>query len=75
MERKGAMTPEQEAILDKIIKLKGIAEALDGPAISIIDNQGIDRLLAKATPEVKDIVYQVVDMIFLGLSSILDQEG
>ena len=72
MERKGALTPDQEKILDELIKLKGVAEALDGAAISLIDNQGIDRLLAKASPEVKEIVYQVVDMIFDGLSTIIE---
>lgn len=72
-ERKGAFTPEQEKILDDLINVPGIGEAIDGPAISIIDNQGIDRLLAKASPEAKDIVYQVVDMIMEGLATLVTE--
>lgn len=71
--RKGALTPEQEKILDDLIKAKGLAEALDGPAISLIDNQGIDRLLENANDEVKDVVYQVVDMIFAGLETLTQE--
>ena len=72
-DRKGVMTPEQEKLLDELVELKGIAEALDGPAISLIDNQGIERLMEKANQETKEIIYQVVDMIFEGLSSIIKQ--
>lgn len=72
--RKGVLTPEQEKILDDLVKLKGIAEALDGPAITIIDNQGIERLLEKVPAETKEIIYQVVDMIFKGLETISSQE-
>ena len=72
-ERKGVMTPEQEQILDDLIKVPGIGEALDGPAISIIDNQGIDRLLEKATPETKQAIYEVVDILFAGLEQLVEE--
>ena len=72
-ERTGAMTPEQEKILDQIVELKGIAEALDGPVITLIDNQGIERLLQKTSPETRQIVYEVVDIIFEGLAVILEK--
>ena len=72
-ERKGVLTPEQEKLLDDIIQLKGLAEAIDGPAISIIDNQGIDRVLKKVNPETKQIIYEIVDILMLGIASIVNQ--
>jgi len=33
--RKGFLTPEQEKQLDELIELKGLSEALDGPAIRL----------------------------------------
>ena len=77
-ERKGALTKEQEKILDELIKFNNkIAESLDGPAITLIDNQGIERLLDKAdekNPDIRPVVYEVVDMIFAGLSEMTDKE-
>lgn len=69
--RKGAFTPEQEKLLDDLIELKGIGEALDGPAISLIDNQGIDRLLEKANEETRQVIYEVIDMVMEGIEAII----
>lgn len=71
--RKGAFTPEQEKQLDDLVQLSGIAEAIDGPAISLADNQGIERLLDIAEekyPGVREeIIYPLVDAIMLALPS------
>ena len=46
-ERKGFLLPEQEEKLDKLIELKGIYEALDGVAIRMADNVGLQKLKEK----------------------------
>jgi hypothetical protein len=69
-ERKGFLTPEQEKKLDDLIELKGIAEALDGPAIKIADNLGLEKLkekILKESPEVLPIIYTVVDEVMAAL--------
>jgi hypothetical protein len=69
-ERKGFLTPEQEVKLDALIELKGIAEALDGPAIKIGDNVGLQKLKEKLiaeNPEILPIIYSVIDEIFAAL--------
>jgi hypothetical protein len=67
-ERKGFLTPQQEQKLDSLIKIKNmLGEKLDGPAIQVADNQGLERLkdnLEKLYPGAVEIVYQVVDTIF-----------
>ena len=41
-ERKGLFTPEQEKKLDDLIKFNNpILESIDGPAIQLLDNQGL----------------------------------
>jgi len=74
-ERKGAMTPDQEKILEKIYVSKSAAvEAVDGLAITMIDNLAIEALLDesdKKNPEIRQYVYQVVDMIFAGLAEMV----
>jgi len=62
--------PDQEKKLDALIELKGITEAIDGPAIKIADNVGLEKLKAKIAaenPELLDLIYQVVDEIFSAL--------
>jgi hypothetical protein len=71
--RKGVFTPEQEKLLDDLIELKGLGEALDGPAISLIDNQGIDRLLEKVSDETKEVIYEVIDMVMDGIAAIVNK--
>ena len=69
-ERKGFLTPEQEKQLDEMIELKGIGEALDGPAIKIADNVGLQKLKEKLlaeSPEILPMIYMVVDEIFSAL--------
>ena len=66
-ERKGFLTPQQEEILDKLIELKGIYEALDGPAIKIADNTGLQKVKESIPVEVLPVVYMVIDEIFAAL--------
>jgi hypothetical protein len=69
--RKGFLTPAQEQQLDDVITGSKLVEALDGPAIKIADNQGLERLkpamVEKFGPEVLEMVYEVVDTIFEAL--------
>jgi len=68
--RKGFLTPDQEKKLDTLIELKGIYEAIDGPAIKISDNVGLEKLKAKLiseSPDILPIVYQVIDEIMAAL--------
>jgi hypothetical protein len=66
--RKGFLTPEQEKKLEELVVLQSkLAEALDGPAISLADNQGLERLKTKLVekwPEALPIMYEIVDAIF-----------
>jgi hypothetical protein len=73
-ERKGFLTPEQEAQLDELIKVDNIIlEKLDGVGIRLFDNQVLERAKAKIielNPAVLPIVYEVIDTIFAGLAEI-----
>ena len=60
-ERKGVLTPNQEKGLDELIKLDGIKEKLDGPAIKLIDNQIVERAKKKIPEEYLEEVYTIVD--------------
>jgi len=76
-QRKGALTPEQEDVLEKLIKGSKWVELLDGPAIKLIDNQGIERVLDaadKKNPEIRQTVYEVVDMIMAGVEEFISDE-
>lgn len=77
-ERKGVLTPEQEKTLDDLVQLSGIAESLDGLAISLIDNQGIELLKGKLEEKypgaVSEFVYPIIDAIFAGLETIAKEE-
>jgi hypothetical protein len=76
--RKGFLTPEQEKITDELIELNGIAEMLDGTAISLADNQGLERLkgtlVEKFGDEVLPSIYEIVDAIFIPLKLIAEKE-
>ena len=66
-ERKGFFTPEQEKQLDEFIKLEGLYEAADGPAIKLVDNIVLDKLkkkLAEKNPELVDTVFAIIDEVF-----------
>ena len=70
MERKGFFTPEQEKQLDEFIKLEGIYEAVDGPAIKLADNVVLDKLkekLSEKNPELTATVLEVIDEVFANL--------
>lgn len=77
-ERKGALTPEQEKTLEKLIVLKNKAlEAVDGTIVTIVDNLAIEAILDaadKKNPEIRGYVYQVVDVIFAGLEAMIDEK-
>jgi len=62
-DRKGFLTPEQEQQLDDLIKLSGVAEAFDGVAIRLADNQGLERLKSKIPTDVLPVVYEIIDEI------------
>lgn len=72
-ERKGFLTQEQEQKLDELIELKGLYEAMDGTAIKLFDNIGLERLKGKIPPETLPVVYQVIDEIFNGLSILAEE--
>jgi hypothetical protein len=67
-ERKGFLTPEQEKTLEGLIKFNNkLAESVDGLAIQLIDNQGLERLknkLAAVHPEAVQIAYEIIDALF-----------
>jgi putative heme degradation protein len=77
-ERKGALTPEQEKTLEKLIVLKNKAlEAVDGTIVTIVDNLAIEAILDaadKKNPEIREYVYQVVDVIFAGLEAMMEEK-
>ena len=78
MNRKGALTPEQEKTIEKLVvfKNKGL-EAVDGTIISLIDNLAIEAALKQAdkkNPEIRAYVYQVVDLIFAGLEAMTQEK-
>ena len=74
-ERKGLFTKEQEAKLDEVIKFNNpVLEGIDGPIISMIDNEGLERAIAKLrenNPELWPIIIKIIDVIF---AAIPDQE-
>jgi hypothetical protein len=72
-ERKGFLTPEQEQKLDEIIVLKGIGEAVDGVAIKVLDNQGLEKMKAKIPADILPIVYEVIDEVFDSLIALAEK--
>lgn len=72
-ERKGILTEDQEKLLDELIKLKGIPEKLDGLAIRLIDNKAIPILLKSLPDPVKEIIFDVIDMIFDTLQELTEK--
>lgn len=75
--RKGILTPEQEETLEKVLKFNSkLAEVIDGPAIKLIDNQGIERVKAKLLenhPEAEESLYEIVDMLMAGIEEIVKE--
>ena len=76
-ERKGFLTPEQEKILDKLYKPKSaVAEKLDGPAIQLADNQGLERVkkvIVEKHTDALPLIYEVVDGIFEVLAGMVEE--
>jgi len=72
--RKGVLTPEQELVLDKVLAFNNkLAESLDGPAIQLIDNQGLELLKQKLLvkyPDAEELLYQIVDVLMAGISEL-----
>ena len=76
-ERKGIFTPEQEQLLDELIVLKKGGESIDGLAIRLLDNYGIETLKSKLlekSPETLPILYEIVDALMNALGELLDKE-
>lgn len=71
-ERKGFLTPDQEKKLDELIELKGIYETMDGTAIKLLDNMGLDKLKEKIPADVLPVVYEIIDEIFDSLVSLAE---
>ena len=66
-ERKGFFTPEQEKKLDEFVKLEGIYEAIDGPAIKLVDNIILEKLknkLEEKNPGVVITILAIIDEVF-----------
>jgi hypothetical protein len=65
--RRGFVLPEGESKLDRVVKLSGIAETLDGPAIKLADNVGLEmakkKIVEKWGVDILPDIYGVVDMI------------
>ena len=76
--RKGILTPEQESKLDDLVKFNSVlAESIDGLAIQLIDNQGIEKLKAQLIekyPGALEIVYAIVDALFEGIGQITQKD-
>ena len=68
--REGFLTPEQEKILDDLYEGKGIIEAVDGLAIRIADNKGLQQLKSKIPSDVLPVIYEVIDSVFEALKPI-----
>jgi hypothetical protein len=69
--RVGLFTKEQEKKIDELIRAKNpLLEAIDGPIISMVDNQGLARLellIMKISPEIWPFLIAVIDAIFENL--------
>ena len=75
-DRLGFLTPDEEKKADTYLKLKGLWEAVDGPAIKIADNQGLQLLKEKFLadkPDVVAIVYEVIDAVFAILPDVPEE--
>ena len=56
-EFKGLMSPETEKLAGKKLKFRNaIAEIVDDPAIALIDNNLLEPLARKLSPEVREVV-------------------
>lgn len=63
--RKGVLTPNQEKGADELIKLDGIKEKLDGPALRLLDNQVIERAKNMIPEMYHEEIYEIVDELFM----------
>ena len=70
-ERNGFLTPKQQEHIDELLVLKGIGEAVDGLAIRLIDDIGLEKLKQEIIKKYPDfdltLIYQIIDAIFTGL--------
>lgn len=62
-ERKGFFTKEQEEKLDTFAKFEGIYEAIDGPAIRLVDNVLLEKIKEKLIEKNPDLVMTVFAII------------
>ena len=68
-ERNGLLTPKQEELADDLYDANGIMELIDGPAIKIADNVGLQKLKELIPVEFHQTLYDIVDQIFLMLAT------
>jgi len=71
-ERLGVLTPGQQKFADvELIILKGVAEAVDGWAIRLADDIGVEKakqaILKKYPDFDMSMVYDITDALFIGL--------
>lgn len=71
--RKGFLTDDQEKQVDALKEFENVlAEKLDGPAIRLADNQGLERLkpmIIEKWPDALPTIYEIIDAIFNMLPS------
>lgn len=66
--RKGVFTPEQEEVLEKLYKGKGLLEAVDGAIIRTVDNVLIEKLKKNIPQEYLPTLYEIIDEIMNAIS-------
>lgn len=76
--RKGFLTPEQEKTLIGLLKPGNkVMQAVEGVAVSLVDNQALERLKSKLEtlhPGTVEIVYEVIDTLFDALEKAKEPE-
>ena len=67
-ERKGFFLKEQEKKIDSLIKWKNpFLEMVDGSIISVVDNVLLEKVIAKLEPEMKEMLFGVIDEVIAAL--------
>lgn len=72
-ERKGFFTKEQEQKLERVIKLNNwFLETVDGPIISTVDNIFLTKVIAKLSPELKEMLFGIIDEVMEALPETVE---
>lgn len=64
MDRKGLFTPQQERILDDMIRLPAPWEMFDGIAIRLCDNLLAEVIIKRLSAEKRQLLHEVIDEVF-----------